>query len=128
MATKLEKNLVRESTVMVDDREILVTLTADQEVSMKLKGMRTGDVSIGIDKLWHQLNGTETSNADMKGPVVIKTTQSKSSAKNPMISLNDLRTYNANAIMDYPTKVKFEAIIKSLMDNYTEKYGKYKKP
>jgi hypothetical protein len=128
MATKLEKNVVRESTVMIDDCEILVTLTADQEVSMKLKGRRTGDVKIGFDKLWHLLNGTETSNEDVRGPVVIKTTQSKSSAKNPMISLIDLRAYNANAIIDYPTKVKFEAIIKSLMDNYAEKYGKYKKP
>ena len=32
MATKLEKDITRESLVIVDDKEIVVTLTADQKI------------------------------------------------------------------------------------------------
>ena len=132
MATKLEKNLVRESTEQVDEREIMVTLTSDQKVSLKLKGMRTGEVSIGIAELWHMLNGTdpeaETEEKKPSGMVSIRNDQPKRGSKNnPMISLFDLRSYNAISALDYPTLVKFEGIIKNLIDNYPEKYGKYTK-
>jgi len=132
MATKLEKNLVRESSVKVDDREIMITITADQKVSMKLKGMKTGEVSISIEELWHQLNGTDidgVSEIDKNtGAVSIKRSNIKAPKNNPMISLHDIRTYNAISGLDYPTLVKFEGILKNLIDNYPEKYGKYKKP
>jgi hypothetical protein len=130
MATKLEKNIVRESTVTVDDREIMVTLTADQRISMKLKGMRTGEVTIDIKELWHQLNGTDEdgNEEDSKGPISISNNQPKRGSKNnPMISLYDLRTYNAISALDYPTLVKFESIILNLIENYPEKYGRYTK-
>lgn len=132
MATKLEKNLVRESTVVVDEREVMVTLTADQKISLKLKGMRTGEVSIDIGELWHQLNGTDpeddSSENKSSGAVTIKNDAPKRGSKNnPMISLHDIRTYNAISGLDYPTLVKFEGILKNLIDNYPEKYGKYTK-
>lgn len=132
MATKLEKNLVRESTITVEDREILITITADQKVSMKLKGMRTGEVSIDIEELWHQLNGTdpdaEPETEKKSGAVSITRTNTKPPKNNPMISLHDIRTYNAISGLDYPTLCKFEGILKNLIDNYPEKYGKYKQP
>ena len=75
MATKLEKNLTRESSSKAEDREIMITITADQKVSMKLKGMKSGEVNISIEELWHQLNGTdpegESSSAKSSGAVTI---------------------------------------------------------
>lgn len=133
MATKLEKNLVRETTVKAEDREIMLTITADQKVSMKLKGMKSGEVSIDIEELWHQLNGTEPeeggSSSKKSGAVSIRNDVPKAGSKgNPMISLHDIRTYNAISGLDYPTLIKFEGILKNLIDNYPEKYGKYQKP
>lgn len=128
MATKLDKDLTREATVKVDDREILVTLTADQKISMKLKGLRTGEVSISIDELWHQLNGTNSEEESKPSKsVVVRNDTPKAGKNNPMMSLYDIRTYNAISGLDYATLVKFEGILKNLIDNYPEKYGKYVK-
>ena len=57
MATILDKDLTRETTVKVDDREIQITLTEGQTISMKLKGMKSGILEIPIEKLYHQLRG-----------------------------------------------------------------------
>jgi len=130
MATKLEKDLTREATVKADDREILITITADQKVSMRLKGMKTGTVSIDIEELWHQLNGTSAEAAPVEkssGAVSITVDKPKRGSNDPMMSLYDIRSHNAISGLDMPTLVKFEGIIKSLIDNYPEKYGKYKK-
>lgn len=131
MATKLEKNLTREATVKVDDREILITITADQKVSMRLKGMKTGEVNIDIEELWHQLSGTdpeEEAPTKSGGSVSISRSTPKAGKNNPMISLHDIRSYNAISGLDYPTLCKFEGILKNLIDNYPEKFGKYQKP
>jgi len=132
MATKLEKDLTRESTVKVDDREIQITITEDQKVSMRLKGMKSGEVNIGIEELWHQLNGTDIDSVNepvMKhsGSVVTSTSKPKRGSSDPMMSLYDIRSHNAISGLDMQTLVKFESIIKSLIDSYPEKYGKYKK-
>ena len=125
MATRLDKKLVRESTFVVDEREVMVTLTADQKIELKLKGLKSGVVSISIEDLWNQLNDSDDSKGDSTS---IDSTHPKANTKgNPMISLHDLRTYNAISTLDYNTIVKFEEIIKNLMDNYSEKYGKYSK-
>jgi hypothetical protein len=115
MATKLDKDISRESTVIVDDREIMVTLTKDQKISMKLKGKRTGAVSIGIDELYGQLTGKPITTTDKKA-ITITQSKTKPTKKNPMILLSDLRSQSAIAAMDYETKAKFDRIIKSLMD------------
>ena len=39
MATKLDKDITRESSVKIDDREINITLTDKQEIRLKLKGL-----------------------------------------------------------------------------------------
>jgi len=130
MATKLEKNLTRESSVKVEDREILITITADQKVSMRLKGMKTGEVNIDIEELWHQLNGTSSDDVvptKSNGSVSINTRETKGGKNNPMMSLHDLRSHNAISGLDMVTLVKFESIIKSLIDSYPEKYGRYKR-
>jgi len=129
MATKLDKDISRESSEQIDGREINVTLTKDQGINLKLKGLRSDGYRIGISDLYKQLSGVvgdETKSN--KGPVSVDKSNSKPSKGNPLISLHDLRTYNAISVLDYETKCAFESIIKSLIDNYPEKYGTYKKP
>lgn len=118
MATKLEKDISRESTLKANDREIMVTLTSSQKISMKLKGKRTGAVEIGIDELYGQLTGKPIGVKEVteKKSVSIKLSDEKPTKKNPMILLNDLRSQNAISAMDYETKCKFDSIIKNLID------------
>lgn len=124
MATKLDKDVIRESSIKFDDRELIITLTDTQEISLKLKGMKSGEVKISLKDLYNQLTGG-ISNKKM---VVINNEQSKKVSKNnPMISLHDIRSYNAISTLDYPTKAKFDSILKNLIDNYPEKYGKFPK-
>lgn len=121
MATKLEKDITRESTVKDDDKEIMVTLTADQKISMKLKGKRTGEVEIGIDELYAQLTGkdmgTNTNESNVKKGLSIKQSEEKPTKKNPMILLSDLRSQNAISAGDYKMIAHFDTIIKNLMEN-----------
>ena len=116
MATKLEKNLVRESTIKVDDKEIIVTLTPDQGISMKLKGMRSGSVSIPIEKLYYQLTGKEKPeiNKPTKSTSILR--DKKEDKNSPMISLNDLRSHNLITPLDFDTQMKFEQIILSVIN------------
>lgn len=119
MATKLEKDITRESTVKVDDKEIIVTLTADQKISMKLKGKRTGGVEISIDKLYNQLTGNEDSKS--KNGLNIKQSGNFETKKNPMILLNDLRSQNAISGGNYQMVAHFDTVIKNLIDNMNNK-------
>lgn len=86
MATKLTSPLTRESTETSDDREILVTLCEDQKISLKLKGMKSGTVSIGIKELWDQLKGA--------APERPKKDLSKATIGEIMIPLSRLRSVN----------------------------------
>ncbi len=119
MATKLEKDITRESTVQADDREIMVTLTADQKVSMKLKGKRTGGVDIGIDELYGQLTGKPIggNKKEAKAISISNEPSEKPTKKNPMILLSDLRSQNAISGGDYKMIAHFDGLIKNLMDN-----------
>lgn len=96
MATILDKDLQRESTVLANDRNIMVTLGSDQTIKFKLKGMKSGEVSISIEDLWKQLNGIEdTKSEEPKKSLVIETDDEidqKSSKDNPMIPLYDIRS------------------------------------
>lgn len=123
MATKLEKDITRESTIKVDGKEINISLTANQDISMKLKGMRSGEVKIPIETLYNQLtNRTPEDNTEDVGPKKIpskgisKSKVQKITHKNPMLSLYDLRSHNAISGLDVPTMAKFDQIIKSLID------------
>ena len=118
MATGLEKDVTRESSVEYDERNIQVTLTKDQKVSMKLKGMKSGAVSISIEDLYKQLVGNETPKEDVpKGPVAIVAKKARKEGGNvgPMISLFDLRSLSCVTAMEYKTKVLFEGIIVDLI-------------
>lgn len=132
MATILDKDLQRESTVLANDRNIMVTLGSDQTIKFKLKGMKSGEVSIGIEDLWKQLNGIEETKSDEpKKSLVIETDdeiEQKSSKDNPMIPLYDIRSrlcvsltadiltkvdpILSEFVADYKKKVKEESIKK----------------
>ena len=112
MATKLEKDITRESTVKDEDKEIMVTLTANQKISMKLKGKRSGAVEIGIDQLYAQLTGKDMGD-DAEEPkkndgLSIKQSEEKPTKKNPMILLSDLRSMNAISGGDYKQIAHFD--------------------
>lgn len=94
MATELSKDVVRESTVIKNDRNINIAMTADQKVTLKLKGMKSGGVEISIEELWNHLNGIDgTLSSDDKGSLSIVKTEEVSRDDSPMISLYDLRSH-----------------------------------
>lgn len=118
MATKLEKDITRESKVVFEDRNVMITLTADQKIVMKRKGMKSGAVEIGIEELYCQLAGCEEKAPKKKGGMnVIKNDEPKKGTKgNPMISLYDLRSQNAISTLDVQTMSKFDGIIKNVIE------------
>lgn len=120
MATILDKELTRESTVMVNDRVIKITLTEKQTIFMLLKGMKSGGVEISIEDLYKQLKGdTEDTDSDEKKskPVVIShENRGKVKGDNPMISLHDLRTRCNISGFDYNVTAKLDGIFKTLID------------
>jgi len=119
MATKLEKDVTRESTSKADDKEIMITITSKQTINLKLKGMRSGSVEVSIADLYAQLtNSPNTSNDedDTEPKTITKNKYQKPTTKNPMIILSDLRSHNAISTLDIATMAKFDHIIKSLMD------------
>lgn len=135
MATILDKDLVRESTVKFKDREVQVTLGADQTIRFKLKGMKTGEVSISINDIYSQLAGikSEDSIVEKKGSVSFMhsdkendITPSKyngavdlSSYKGDgryVISLQDLRHYINVKPLDMNTKHAIEGFLVDLIN------------
>ena len=121
MATILDKDIIRESTSEVEGRNIMITLTKEQDISLKLKGMKSGAVKLPIMLLYGQLSGTvvgEEKEIKVKSVVSIDTSKPKGGGKNNMmISLYDLRSQNAISGLDLPTLVKFEGIIKNLIES-----------
>tara|TARA_R110000772_G_scaffold17946_1_gene49749 strand:- start:6896 stop:7255 length:360 start_codon:yes stop_codon:yes gene_type:complete len=115
MATTLNKDIIRETTVEIDGRLIITTLTKDQTLKFKLKGLRTGEVSIPIEEIYCQLDGCEAPSKN-KSSITINNNSAKPIKGNPMISLLDLRSHNAISTLDISTLAKFDQIIKSLID------------
>jgi hypothetical protein len=118
MATKLLKNLVRESTETIDSKEILVTLTEDQEIELKIKGTRGRGETIYIKELYGQLYGVDTKDSKPKEGSISVTPTKPKRGDNKMISLYDLRSHNAISVLDLATIAKFDQIIKSVIDSY----------
>ena len=108
MATTLDKDLTRLSKVKVDKRDVLITLGEDQTISMKLKGMKSGTVSISIQDLYNQLTGTESEE---------KPTKESKIKGGKMINLQDLRSQINISAIDYEVKVKLEKFVLELVAN-----------
>lgn len=122
----LDKDINRESKVLIDKREIQITLTKDQKIMLKLKGMKSGSVSISIEDLYNQLTNKELkpsplmNNDVKKGPLEFSShieldKKNKNKDDSPIIRLNDLRSLSAITVMPMETKVLFESIIVKLI-------------
>jgi hypothetical protein len=141
MATKLNSDVTRESSVTEAGREIVITLTEDQKVSLRLKGMKSGDVEIGIGELWSFLNREKDSDVPWSQPKAgypgnydedesesweedtnrSRATKQKKIAKDHpgdlVVSLNRLRTLNAITHSDLDVTVKLDEILVDLLKN-----------
>ncbi len=120
MSTKLLKNLVRESTETIDGKPVIITLTSDQEIELKIKGKRGRGETIYIKDLYNQLYEIKDSSPEKKksGSLVIsRDNESKKYGDGKMISLYELRSFNAISMLDLPTIAKFDQIIKSVIDS-----------
>ena len=114
MATKLEKNIIRESTILIDNREIIITLTSEQVIKLKLKGLKNGEVSITILELFEAL---KSGNISLNGDILESPNKNKDGV---MINLNDLRSSNIINGFDVQTMSKFDGIISDLIDTNKE--------
>lgn len=130
MATVLDKDLTRETTVKVDEREIQITLTENQTISMKLKGMKSGSVEIPIGDLYKQLKGDVVEEPKENKSVTVKHEEEdvdKPMAKNDLsyskgdsrflISIHDIRHAMLVTAMEYDVKLKFEAFLVGLIND-----------
>lgn len=116
MATKLEQLVVRESTETIDDRNILVALTEDQRVSFRLKGMKSGSLSIPIKELYEQLSGDEPSPKAKPHKAVSIVNTKKVDGKEPMVSLHQLRHLNAiTPSIRYEVKARIDELLSELL-------------
>jgi len=127
MATILDKDLTRESTVKYNDREIQVTLTEDQKISFKLKGMKSGALTIGIEELYGQLfHGSPVAPTGLVkivvDDVVTKKGSEKGSVDNPMISLYDLRSDINTTPMPIETKILFDSFISNAIKAFKKPF------
>lgn len=117
MSTKLESLLIRESSETADDRNILVALTPDQRISFRLKGMKSGHVSIPIKELYLQLIGAAPHPAKSSLGKMASSTAFESTE---LQVLQRLRTLNATT----PGKMDIVARIDELTVDLLEKLGK----
>lgn len=116
MATPLESLIVRESTEKVDDRNIMVALTEDQRISFRLKGMKSGVVSIPIKELYEQLAGEPKPKS-----VSIKRTEQSVSKDEIMIPLSRLRVKNATTPGQVEFVTRLDELIVEIMEEQKSK-------
>jgi hypothetical protein len=132
MATILDKDVTRESTVKVDEREIQVTMTGNQTIYMKLKGMKSGGVEIDILELYNSLKGGDgispieqdnKSVIDEKVPKYVGGIDLSGYKGDDrfLISLHDIRHALNCSQMEYDDKVIFENFMVNLINERKEK-------
>lgn len=119
MATKLEKEISRETEVVKDKRNLIVSLTPEQTIKLKPKGLRgnNGVVEVSIEEIWDMKKGVKS---------LVEKTEKKekkrSSDDQPMINLHWLRSQSAISGLPPADIAKFDGIIKNLIDEwYSEK-------
>jgi hypothetical protein len=123
MATKLEKDITRESTVKVEDRELLVTLTADQKVSMKPKGLGVANtLDIGIEELYKSLTPVDNEEEAPKARGI-----NKSYSDDLMISIGELRAQMMVADISYEDKVMFSNFVRDVITSVKRRQEMKKK-
>jgi hypothetical protein len=116
MATKLDKEITRESTIVKDKRILLVSLTADQTIKFKPKGLRgnNGVIEVSLEDIFDQ--NDPSAKSIIKKEEKPKKVKVDSSA--PMISLHDLRSQSAISGLPTDLIAKFDGIIKNMLDEW----------
>jgi hypothetical protein len=134
MATILDKDITRETTIRFDEREIQITLTEQQTISMKLKGMKSGAVEIPIYDLYKQLKGDVVEAPKDSQPISVKHEEDddKPIIKNDLssykgdsrflISIHDIRHAMLVTSIDYESKIKFESFFVGLINERKERF------
>lgn len=107
MATKLNTLIIRETDVIVDERNIHIALTEDQRVSMRLKGMKSGVVSIPIADLYSQLTGSPVA----AKPKSVTTKRQENNGTENMVSINRLRSLNHVTPADPDVRQRLEELL-----------------
>lgn len=123
MATILDKDITRETTIKVDGREINITLTEGQKISMKLKGMKSGAVEISIEELYKHLTDGDknnkslsfSNNEDEDKPMVKNDLSSYKNDSKYLISVHDIRHAANIRGFDVETTVKFDTFLSELI-------------
>ena len=121
MATILDKDLTRETTVRVEDREIQITLTEKQSISLKLKGMKSGAVEIGIGDLYNNLKVGTSLEPEVEvsvvksGPVGTDLSSYKDDGAY-LISLHEIRAAALVRSFDLETTSKFDSFLADLIN------------
>lgn len=103
MATLLNKEITRETTIKVEDREIQITLTENQKISMKLKGMKSGTVTIDIGDLYKQLIQKE------------EVKNEKELSDGMLVSLHDIRHRSNVKGFDYSVSSKLDSLFHEMI-------------
>lgn len=120
MPTKLEKPIVRESSEMVDKRNIMVCFQTDQTIRLKLKGMKSGVLTIGVKDLYEYLFSKENNSEKTRKQNNVscgEDTRVKGTDE-PMINLDDFRSAYMVLDVPYDVKVRIEAIAMSLINPF----------
>ena len=111
--TILDKEITRETTEKIDNREIQITLTESQKISMKLKGLKTGAVEIGIGELFKQLKGDSgDSKSQYSGGIDLSSYKGDDRF---IISIHDIRHSMMASDMDLEIKQKFDSFLAELI-------------
>ena len=97
--TKLEKDLVRESTKKINGKPIVITLTKNQEIKLKLKGRGSETFMVSIEELYNMLSNRDST-------LVIDRGMER--------ALSEISTHSLIANADYKIKVEIQRIIKEL--------------
>lgn len=106
MATKLKKLVIRECDCKIDGRNIIISLTEDQKINLKLKGLKNDGLTIPIEKLYENLYKLNN----------IKNIDKKAAQKH-IINLHDFRSsYLITNNLDLETKIKLEKITNNLLN------------
>lgn len=131
MATKLEKPIVRESTDSVDNRNIMVCFQSDQTIRLKLKGLKSGVLSIGIKELYDYLINKDSADVIPSTPKTnqpIKEGSIESSQEpkvydedEPVVNLNDFRSAYMVEVIPYEIRSKLESITTRLLEPYKKR-------
>lgn len=108
MSTILNKDITRETTIDISGKKIMITLTDDQSINLKLKGVKNDGFTIGIKDLYSIL-----ANKDFTPP--------QGSNENPMISLYDLRASLMVKPLSYDVKLDLDRKVLQLIELKTKK-------